>query len=88
MQLNRTHAYTEIERGPWAAYSLLGNHLAFVEVGHTLSIIAWELRGDSKLRACPQQLDRATGVYIIPTYTQLLTAASMATVVAQQRIGH
>lgn len=43
MQLNRTHAYPETESEPWAASFLLWNQLAFVEVGHTLSITAWEL---------------------------------------------
>ena len=43
--------------------------------------------GFYKLRACPQQLDRATGVYITPAYTQQLTTASRATVLEQQRMG-
>ena len=43
--------------------------------------------GGFKLRACPQQLDRATGVYIIPAYTQQLTAAFSATILAQPRMG-
>ena len=34
---------TEIESESWAASSLVENQLAFVEVGDTLSIIAWEL---------------------------------------------
>ena len=77
---------TETESQSWAASSLVGNQLAFVEVGHTLSIIAWEVGGGFKLRACPQQLDRATGVHIIPAYTQQLTAAFSATILAQPRM--
>ena len=34
---------TELGSETWAASSLLRNRLAFVEMGHTLSIIAWEL---------------------------------------------
>lgn len=45
MQLNRTHACTEIESEQWAASSFLWTQLAFAEKGHTLSIIAWELEG-------------------------------------------
>ena len=88
MQLNCTHVYTEIESEPIGGFFPSMESIGVCGSGiYILSIIAGGHQG-GKLRACPEQLERATGVYIVPNYTQQLTASFLAMIVAQQRMDY
>ncbi len=88
MQRNRTHVYTEIESGSMGGFITSMESIGVCESGTYTQHHSVGTPGGGELRACPQQLDRATGVYIVPAYIQQLTAAFLATIIAQQRMDY
>ena len=87
MQRNRTHVYTEIQSEPIGGFFPSMESIGVCGSGTYTQHHSGGTSGEN-LRACPQQLDRATGVYILPAYTQQLTAAFLATTVAEQRMNY
>ena len=88
MQHNRTHICTEIESEPIGGFFPSMESIGVCGSGtYITQHHSWGTSG-GQLRACPQQLDRATGVYILPAYTPQLTAAFLAATVADQRMDY